>query len=108
MDIYRTCICFRQIRGTYSRQSCAVRLALARSPAVTSAADRIAYSAPEAARAMIYSETRIRRSIREGDLKAGRLGDRGGYRILTEDLKSCLRDDGVPIQHQPHGPAASR
>ena len=70
--------------------------------------ERICYSVLEAAAATGYSETRIRKSIREGHLKAGRPGGKGDYRILTEDLKSWLRGEGEVTKDRPPGPAAIR
>ena len=52
--------------------------------------ERICYSVPEAAAATGYSETRIRKSIRERHLTGGRPGGKGDHRILTEDLKFLL------------------
>ena len=68
--------------------------------------ERICYSVAEAAEATGYSETRIRRSIREGHLKAGRPGGKGDYRILTDDLKSWLRGEGEVTKERAPGPAA--
>jgi hypothetical protein len=48
--------------------------------------ERICYSVAEAAHATGYSETRIRKSIRERHLKAGRPSGKGDYRTKEPRL----------------------
>jgi excisionase family DNA binding protein len=57
--------------------------------------ERIAVSTSEAAKLSGYSESYIRRFVREGKLKGSRPTGRSGgdYRILVDDLREWLRGE---------------
>lgn len=59
-------------------------------------ADRLAVTTPEAAELCGYSESYIRRHIREGKLRAARPTGRpnADYRIMVEDLRAWARGEG--------------